>query len=117
MACNPVRPRRSSLDGSCNRASTAPRPPTSATFAGRVCSRRSAIGLSAHTSDDAHAHSIAKLEMLDEVEELDLVLSHYVLAWATRGELLDELTLPVQPVPPPLSATPSISSDSSMDAS
>ena len=55
--------------------------------------------------------------MLDEVEELDLVLSHYVLAWATRGELLDELTLPVQPVPPPLSATPSLSSDSSMDAS
>lgn len=27
---------------------------------------------------------IASLEMLDEVEELDLVLDHYVLSWAIK---------------------------------
>jgi len=29
-------------------------------------------------------HRIASLEMLDEIEELDLVLDHYVLSWAVR---------------------------------
>jgi len=29
-------------------------------------------------------HSIAKLELLDEIEELELVLDHYVISWAVK---------------------------------
>lgn len=30
---------------------------------------------------------ISKLEFLDEIEELRLVLSHYCVAWASKGGL------------------------------
>lgn len=36
------------------------------------------------------AYSIARLEMLDEIEELDLVLSHYVISWAVKVPLEGE---------------------------
>lgn len=36
---------------------------------------------------------IAKLEHLDEIEELRLVLSHYCVAWATRGQRFSDLGL------------------------
>jgi [phosphatase 2A protein]-leucine-carboxy methyltransferase len=34
-----------------------------------------------HSSGLEHAPSIAKLEFLDETEELDLVLDHYAISW------------------------------------
>lgn len=34
---------------------------------------------------------ISKLEILDEIEELQLVLSHYCVAWASKG--LDDVGL------------------------
>ena len=29
---------------------------------------------------------IAKLELVDEIEELELVLGHYAITWATKAE-------------------------------
>jgi len=37
-----------------------------------------------HYIPASEQHRIASLEMLDEVEELDLVLDHYVLSWAIK---------------------------------
>lgn len=31
---------------------------------------------------------VARLELLDEVEELELVLSHYAVSWASNSEKL-----------------------------
>ena len=36
---------------------------------------------------------IAKLEQLDEIEELRLVLGHYCVAWATKGEGMEGVGL------------------------
>ncbi|KAK8869554.1 hypothetical protein IAR55_000121 [Kwoniella newhampshirensis] len=36
--------------------------------------------------DPKELHRISKLEFLDEIEELRLVLEHYVIAWGTKGE-------------------------------
>lgn len=36
---------------------------------------------------------ISKLEHLDEIEELRLVLSHYVVAWGTKGDGMHEIEL------------------------
>lgn len=36
---------------------------------------------------EADTRRIAALEHLDEIEELRLVLSHYCVAWATRGQI------------------------------
>ena len=36
---------------------------------------------------------IAKLEILDEIEELRLVLSHYCVAWGTKGTGMDRIGL------------------------
>lgn len=36
---------------------------------------------------------ISKLEMLDEVEELELLLDHYCIAWATTGPGMEAVTL------------------------
>ena len=36
---------------------------------------------------------IAKLEHLDEIEELRLVLSHYCVAWGTKGEDMHDVGL------------------------
>jgi len=35
--------------------------------------------------EDAELKRISRLEMLDEVEELDLMLSHYAIAWGVRS--------------------------------
>lgn len=37
--------------------------------------------------------SISKLEILDEIEELRLVLDHYVIAWGTKGETMSSISL------------------------
>ncbi|KAL1409049.1 carboxy methyl transferase for protein phosphatase 2A [Vanrija albida] len=42
---------------------------------------------------DAEQARISKLEFLDEIEELRLVLSHYVVAWGTKGSLLEGVGL------------------------
>lgn len=36
---------------------------------------------------------ISKLEILDEIEELRLVLEHYVIAWGTKGETMSSISL------------------------
>ena len=36
---------------------------------------------------------VSKLEMLDEIEELKLVLSHYMIAWGSKGEGVDAVHL------------------------
>ncbi|KIR54161.1 leucine carboxyl methyltransferase 1 [Cryptococcus gattii Ru294] len=36
---------------------------------------------------------ISKLEILDEIEELRLVLDHYVIAWGTKGETMSSISL------------------------
>jgi hypothetical protein len=36
---------------------------------------------------------ISKLEMLDEVEELELMLSHYCVAWGSMGPIRSEIKL------------------------
>ncbi|OWZ50778.1 leucine carboxyl methyltransferase 1 [Cryptococcus neoformans A2-102-5] len=36
---------------------------------------------------------ISKLEILDEIEELRLVLEHYVIAWGTKGETMSSVSL------------------------
>ena len=38
-------------------------------------------------------HRIAKLEMLDEVEELDLVLSHYAVSFGTNSDAMQGIHL------------------------
>lgn len=38
-------------------------------------------------------YSISKLEILDEIEELRLVLDHYVIAWGTKGETMSSISL------------------------
>lgn len=43
------------------------------------------------TFQDADGFRISKLEILDEIEELRLVLSHYCVAWASKG--LDQVGL------------------------
>jgi len=48
---------------------------------------------------------ISTLELLDEVEELDLVLDHYIIAWGVKvggssGSTAEEWTLPLQPPMP-----------------
>ncbi|ORX33858.1 putative C-terminal protein carboxyl methyltransferase [Kockovaella imperatae] len=43
--------------------------------------------------DKEELSRIGKLEMLDEIEELKLVLSHYVIAWGSKGEGMDALHL------------------------
>ena len=36
------------------------------------------------TKTDWPIARVSRLEMLDEVEELDLMLSHYVISWAVK---------------------------------
>lgn len=36
---------------------------------------------------------VTRLERLDEIEELELVLAHYAVAWASKGEVLKEVGL------------------------
>jgi [phosphatase 2A protein]-leucine-carboxy methyltransferase len=38
-----------------------------------------------------HRDSIAKLELVDEYEELELVLAHYALAWGAKVDDGDDL--------------------------
>ncbi|WVF71911.1 hypothetical protein IAT40_006721 [Kwoniella sp. CBS 6097] len=43
--------------------------------------------------DQAELRRISKLEILDEIEELKLVLEHYVIAWGTKGVNMDDVGL------------------------
>ncbi|WWD16185.1 hypothetical protein CI109_100610 [Kwoniella shandongensis] len=43
--------------------------------------------------DPNELHRISKLEFLDEIEELRLVLEHYVIAWGTKGEGMGSISL------------------------
>jgi [phosphatase 2A protein]-leucine-carboxy methyltransferase len=36
------------------------------------------------------AHRMSRLERLDEIEELDLMLSHYVISWAVNPPSMNE---------------------------
>ncbi len=40
-----------------------------------------------------HRDSIAKLELVDEYEELELVLAHYALAWGAKVDDRDSLSM------------------------
>ncbi|OCF36375.1 leucine carboxyl methyltransferase 1 [Kwoniella heveanensis BCC8398] len=43
--------------------------------------------------DQTELQRISKLEILDEIEELKLVLEHYVIAWGTKGANMDDIGL------------------------
>ncbi|WVQ99001.1 hypothetical protein IAU59_006133 [Kwoniella sp. CBS 9459] len=43
--------------------------------------------------DHAELQRISRLEILDEIEELKLVLEHYVIAWGTKGVNMDDVGL------------------------
>ncbi|ODN83401.1 hypothetical protein L202_01544 [Cryptococcus amylolentus CBS 6039] len=43
--------------------------------------------------DSKELQRISKLEILDEIEELKLVLEHYVIAWGTKGARMSSISL------------------------